>query len=83
MSQRTCAFTGSLASLGDAECGCNTCLCDFNGNNAVPAGDGTCSPVSDLSSVTPSNSDMKETYQNSLNKYRHPFIYIYIYIYMV
>ena len=51
MSQRTCAFTGSLGSLGDAECGCNTCLCDFNGNNAVPAGDGTCSPVSDSRTI--------------------------------
>ena len=46
--QRTCAYTGSLASLGDADCGCNTCLCGINGNDAVPAGDGTCIPVSEL-----------------------------------
>lgn len=44
--QRTCAFTGILAFLGDARCGCNECDCDFNNNNAEPAGDGTCRPVS-------------------------------------
>ena len=46
MTQRTCAHTGGLAGLDDAECGCNTCLCDANDINAVPTGDGTCKPVS-------------------------------------
>lgn len=44
---RTCAHTGGLAGLDDAECGCNTCLCDANDINAVPTGDGTCKPGPD------------------------------------